>query len=529
MKKTIFWLIVIFGFSLVSFSCKKDKDSDSLDEKTVESKKFLSDISIDSVSILNFYKKYPQLNSYKNGVLDIYKNHNYNQIWFDKNGTVEFAHTLYNKYLDIEKEGLKADFPNNNDLELMFNSEEEHLDQLTSELLITNLYVYYANKVYKGLDEKVTSNIGWLLPRKQISYNSLLDTLLLHNNTSKVVEKKVLFNQYYKLQSVLKKYRDIEKNGGWNTIEVDETFKNFKLGDSANAISQIRERLFLVGDIASNSKSNIYDETLEKAIHHYQKRNGLLVTSTILPKHIEEMNVPIGERIKKIMVNMERCRWIAPDIASSKELIVVNIPSFKLQFIREGKLELESPVVVGKTMNKTVIFSGKMSYIVFSPYWNVPTSIIQKEVKPGMAKNPNYLAQHNMEWNNGRVRQKPGINNSLGLVKFIFPNSNNIYLHDTPSKSFFDKESRAYSHGCVRVGKPRDLAIAILRNDKNWTPEKIDKAMHKGIENSYVLKNKIPVYIGYFTAWVNEQGEICFFDDVYERDERLSKLLFTKN
>jgi murein L,D-transpeptidase YcbB/YkuD len=194
-------------------------------------------------------------------------------------------------------------------------------------------------------------------------------------------------------------------------------------------------------------------------------------------------------------------------------------------FFRDGKIDFQSPVVVGTTMNKTVIFSGKMSYIVFSPYWNLPQSIIEKEVKPGIAKNRNYLANHNMEWNNGQVRQKPGVKNSLGLVKFMFPNSNNIYLHDTPSKSLFAKETRAFSHGCIRVGKPRDLALAILKNDKNWTPEKIDAAMHAGKENTYVLKNKIPVYIGYFTAWVDDKGEINFYDDVYQRDERLSNLI----
>jgi murein L,D-transpeptidase YcbB/YkuD len=145
-----------------------------------------------------------------------------------------------------------------------------------------------------------------------------------------------------------------------------------------------------------------------------------------------------------------------------------------------------------------------------------------------MAKNKNYLAQHNMEWNNGNVRQKPGKNNSLGLVKFIFPNSNNIYLHDTPSKSLFENETRAYSHGCVRVGKARDLASTILKEDKNWTPTKIDAAMNLGRENAYVLKNKIPVYIGYFTAWVNENGELNFFQDIYERDDRLAKLLYSK-
>jgi murein L,D-transpeptidase YcbB/YkuD len=130
-----------------------------------------------------------------------------------------------------------------------------------------------------------------------------------------------------------------------------------------------------------------------------------------------------------------------------------------------------------------------------------------------------------MEWNNGQVRQKPGANNSLGLVKFIFPNSNDIYMHDTPAKTLFSRENRAFSHGCIRVGKPRDLAIAILKDDPTWTPEKIDRAMHAGKENTVVLKSKIPVYIGYFTAWVNAAGEINFYDDIYGRDERLAELL----
>jgi murein L,D-transpeptidase YcbB/YkuD len=183
------------------------------------------------------------------------------------------------------------------------------------------------------------------------------------------------------------------------------------------------------------------------------------------------------------------------------------------------------PVVVGKSMSKTVIFSGNMSFVVFSPYWNVPPSILKSEVLPGIKKDKNYLAKHNMEWNNGQVRQKPGKNNSLGLVKFIFPNSNNIYLHDSPVKNLYGRDSRAFSHGCVRVQKPRDLAIEVLKSDPEWTPEKIDAAMRAGTEKWVPLKNKIPVNIGYFTAWVNEQGEIHFYEDIYKMDDRLFDIL----
>ena len=179
-------------------------------------------------------------------------------------------------------------------------------------------------------------------------------------------------------------------------------------------------------------------------------------------------------------------------------------------------------------MHKTVIFSAPMKYIVFRPYWNVPASILKKEILPAIEKNPNYLAEHDMEWKDDYVRQKPGPENSLGLVKFLFPNSNAIYLHDTPSKSLFGKEDRAFSHGCIRVAKPKELAAMIMKNDKKWNPEKIETAMNGGEEYWYTLKNKIPVYIGYFTAWVSDDGVVHFYEDIYKRDETLATLLFDK-
>jgi murein L,D-transpeptidase YcbB/YkuD len=183
---------------------------------------------------------------------------------------------------------------------------------------------------------------------------------------------------------------------------------------------------------------------------------------------------------------------------------------------------------VGTDLHKTVIFSGMMRYVVFSPYWNVPKSILNKEILPGIEKNKNYLANHDMEWHEGYVRQKPGPKNSLGLVKFLFPNSNNIYLHDSPAKGLYDKEDRAFSHGCIRVAKAKELANAIMKNDADWNPEKVAAAMSKGDESWYTLKSKIPVYIGYFTSWVDNEGNVNFYDDVYKRDPKLAKLLMTE-
>lgn len=359
---------------------------------------------------------------------------------------------------------------------------------------------------------------------KKVNYQTLSDSIFKHS-TINDDNKSKMFSQYYKLREALKQYREIEKKGGWKTIEVSDDFKNLKLGDSAITIAQIRERLSITGELKENSKSAICDSVLISAMKDYELHHGNTPKNRILKEHINEMNIPVADRIKTIIANMERRRWIDPELEKGEEFIEVNIPEFRLYLIRNHEIVFVSPVVVGKAMTKTVIFSGMMNNIVFSPYWNVPQSIINKEIKPGMAKNKNYLAEKHLEWNNGVVRQLPGINNSLGLVKFLFPNSNNIYLHDTPSKSLFERENRAFSHGCVRVAKPRELAIELLKNDPKWNPARIDKAMHAGKESWYTLKKKVPVYIGYFTAWVDRKGQLNFYKDVYQRDESLIKLL----
>ncbi|MBL7764013.1 MAG: L,D-transpeptidase family protein [Chitinophagaceae bacterium] len=221
---------------------------------------------------------------------------------------------------------------------------------------------------------------------------------------------------------------------------------------------------------------------------------------------------------------MERLRWVPAN--PPQEYLLVNIPAYKLFVYEKGTLAWDMNVVVGSVAHNTVIFRGDMKYVVFSPYWNVPPGILKNEILPGIKKNPGYLARHNMEWNNGAVRQKPGPNNSLGLVKFLFPNSYNIYLHDTPAKSLFSETNRAFSHGCIRLGEPKKLAEYLLRNDSTWTKDRITKAMNSGKEQFVTLKQTIPVFIGYFTSWVDRDGKLNFRDDIYGHDKKMAEQLF---
>ena len=526
--KNLFLAFLFFAALLAGISCKQNEKATHKEELTLDLQGTINRFgktTFDSTLISPFFKTYPELAKYEENVYAIYRGHEFHHIWFDENGVLEFANSLYSKVKGIATEGVYNIFPYPEKIDGIFADDVENsLTETETELIITSMFLFYAENVYKGIDDKTAAAIEWLLPKKQVSYENLLDSVMM--NTGLLTKNdSVLFSQYYKLRDMLKHYRDIQKNGGWDSIYINPKLKSFNPGDTGMAILQIRERLLITGDILENNKSNLYDEALLAAVNKYQKRNGKKEQPAITRDLIDRMNIPIGEQIKKITVNMERWRWISPEVANASEYIFVNIPSYQLTYNRDGKRVLEMPVVVGKTMSKTVIFSGNMSFVVFSPYWNIPPSILNSEVLPGIKKDKNYLAKHNMEWNNGQVRQKPGRNNSLGLVKFIFPNSNNIYLHDSPSKSLYARDSRAFSHGCVRLGKPRDLALEILKDDPEWTTEKIDAAMHAGTEKWVSLKNKIPVHIGYFTAWVNEQGEIHFYEDIYKRDDTLFDIL----
>lgn len=525
-----FTFIIVFSFFALSFTPVKANEikSKKTFETPVTSSNNVTAVTLDSVAVNQFFKKYSKLKKYRSDVLDIYKKRGFRSIWYDEKNITEFGHLLYQKVNVLKEQGIENTMPYKDDIDEAFNeSSAEKPTQKETELLLTNMYVFYASNVYSGVDPATLKKIGWFLPAKTISYARILDSLIV--DSSRLNEDdNLLFPQYYKLQAALKKYRKIETDNLWQPISIDPaTYKDLKPFDISNTIKDVRQRLFVVGDLAQDSKSDVYDEELMAAVLNYKKRYGLKLNYALTKEHIDQLNEPISKRIKTIMLNMERCRWIPAKLAKANEYIMVNIPSFRLIYVKEGKYDLVSDIFVGTRMTETVIFSGDMDRIVFSPYWYVPTSIIQNELKLQMAGDKNYLAEHNMEWNGGRVRQKPGPKNSLGLVKFMFPNPNDIYLHDTPAKSLFEFEKRTFSHGCINVKEAKGLALAILKNDPDWPAAKIDKAMSGEKETTCMLKKKIPIYIGYFTSWVNDDGEISFFPDVYGRDESLDKLLYS--
>ena len=525
-------VIIVVSFLMSFFQSTASetliKDTRSEFENVPAFTKYTSKATVDAESINQFYKKYPKLKKYQSDVQDLYKKKEYKLLWYDDKSVSEFGALLYHKVRLLNDQGIKATMPYMDLVDDVFNENvTEDLPQIDTELLLSNMYVFYASNVYSGVDPATLKKIGWFLPAKSISYSKILDSLMVDPGRLNKDEN-LLFGQYYKLKAMLKKYKAIEKNNQWKKIDIDvANYKDLKPFDSGVAVKQIRERLFVVGDLPQDSKRDVYDEEMMAGILKYKKRYGLKLNYTLTIDHINQMNEPVGNSIKTIMLNMERCRWIPAQLAQASEYVMVNIPSFKLVYVKNGKYELVSDVFVGTRMTETVIFSGNIDRIVFSPYWYVPQSIIKNELKSKIAEDKNYLADHNMEWNGGNVRQKPGPKNSLGLVKFMFPNPNDIYLHDTPAKSLFEFEKRIFSHGCINVKEAKGLALAILKNNPDWPVDKIDQAMSGEKETTCMLKNKIPIYIGYFTAWVSEEGEIGFYPDVYDRDPQLDKLLYS--
>ena len=500
-------------------------------DTTITVENSFTELFVDSVSLENFTVSNPMPDSLSNKMHSFYNHRNYQFAWFFPDGIAEFVPSFLS---------LQNDYIHYSGDSSLYNPKLESLvDSLTkvkvinpkdslvvkAELLLTQQFFRYTSLAYSG-DHKInTQELNWFIPRKKINPEVFLDSLL-KNKGKNLSAYEPVNRQYNLLRERLLDYYKLDKDSGFVILE---TKKKLKEGSKHPLISEVKNRLVLLGDLTESDSSNVFDSTLTKAVKQFQGRMGLKQNGEMNAAFFNELNVPVTDRIRQILINMERIRWMPA--APETDYILVNIPEFSMHVYEKGKLAFNMVVVVGSEAHSTVIFSGTLNQIVFSPYWNVPQSILKNEIIPGIRKRPNYLAKHNMEWNNGSVRQKPGKSNSLGLVKFLFPNSYSIYFHDTPSKSLFGESQRAFSHGCIRLSEPKKLAEFLLRNDSTWTEQKITLAMNAGKEKYVRLrgKNEIPVYIGYFTSWVDQTGNLNFRKDVYGHDKKMAERLFSEH
>jgi murein L,D-transpeptidase YcbB/YkuD len=414
-------------------------------------------------------------------------------------------------------------------------------------LLLTDAFFSLSKDLELGKVDPAKLKGVWEIQRKgaQMDYLSLLQEAVAEQDIRRSLEKLYpKFAIYKKGREVLRVMYERTKTDtlDWKTIKLD---KSIKVGDMHTAIPVLRERLnywgFGVGSPIGDLKQ--YDSAMFLGVKAFQLRNGMEPDGVIGKNTALNLSTSPAALMDKAAVNLERLRWL-PDTVRNLEMILVNIANYQLDYVNRLDTLFSARVIVGKQYHASPVFTAPMSYIVFSPYWNIPPSIARNEVIPAVRKNPAYLAQKNMEVVNSSgkhvdpetvnwsaksfpymIRQRPGANNSLGLVKFMFPNAHNVYLHDTPSRSLFDREDRAMSHGCIRVQNPAKLAEILLRSDPSWTPERIDRAMHQSSEVIVNLPRKIPVVLVYLTFWADSKGDAHFRQDIYNRDDEVMSLL----
>ena len=542
MKKLIFILPVLSlllscteqGTTAQENKSKEEKNVSAVDSSITKANSY-SDLFLDTAALRSFITQNKVPDSIARRLRSFYNTRNYQFAWFSSDGLTEQARGFWNLHdyvTTYDNDSSLKDKKLQKRMDRLIAEDELSVsaskDFINTELTLTEHFItYMLNNYEKGYVKR--KEMERFVPRKREDAIALADSLVNKKHKDDKYFEDV--NESYKLlKDHLTKYLTIAKNGGWP--QVPSVKKPIKKGATSPEIAIIKKRLTITGDLTGNDTSQVFNDTLVMAVKNFQSRHGFSESGVISDTLIKEMNIPVEKRIQQLLMNMDRMRWLANN--PTGRLIVINIPEFVLH-VYDGKQKVfDIDVVVGKEGHSTMMFNGDLNQVVFSPYWNVPRSIVAKEILPAIEKNGNYLAKENMEVTGEEdglpvIRQRPGPGNALGKVKFLFPNSFNIYLHDTPAKSLFNKDKRAYSHGCIRVREPEKLANYVLQNQPEWTPEKISEAMNSGTEKYVKVKDPIPVVITYYTAWVDENGRLNFREDIYDHDLKLANKMFRQS
>lgn len=540
-------MIALFLINSITGCKDKPKKKVVLADESVYSTENFTDLKVDSLEISSFFKTYNSTDSIRNEVSAFYSRRNFQFAWLNKNGLSHAAPDFYSQLQNYSNDFADSTL-NNYALDSLLadaqDNEKEflkHKDRMHNlELLLTTTFFKFAHRAYGGTT-KDPIDLEWFIPRKKKNYQTLLDSLVSSKQANRIQEP---VNQYYiALKEKLRQYREIQKKGGFPKIITSK--KVLALGDKDSSVLNLKNYFLITRDWKEKDTTMLFTDSLASAVKRFQKRMGLSENGKVNTTTLAALNVPIESRIRQMMINIERLRWAPVELEN--DYLMVNIPEFRLHVFENKKLAWDMNVVVGKEASKTSIFRGDLSMVVLNPYWNIPTSIIRNEIMPKLQRGTSYLSRNNMEVLSGNkvidpssvnwskyansippynFRQKPGNKNSLGKMKFLFPNSYSIYLHDTPSKGLFNESARAFSHGCIRLAEPRKLALYLLRNNTNWNSGKVDKVLETDKENIIKVKPTIPVYIVYFTTWVSSSGQLNFRKDIYDLDEKLSEEIF---
>ena len=441
-------------------------------------------------------------------------------------------------------------------VEDIYRYQGKLVDKVDLEFKISQLYKAYTDYAYLGsinwgafqarISNLIVNDVSteWVLHRPRANAIAMLEKAALGADLGKELQKAIPRQYHYRqLQKEVQRYRKIKADGGWPTIYLNMTLKP---GNRAEEVRSLRERLIVTKDYvpcSDSAEGTVYDSCLQDAVKHFQLRNGLKDDGEVGPMTLRVLNKTVEDRIETMLLNLDRIKWL--NVPHSKRHIIINIPDFMLYFEEDGELIQSIRTIVGTPKNPTPIFSNTVKTIVLNPQWNVPKSIIQKEMIPKLLKNPNAMSKQKIEIFNGwgkdaakidpasvnwskyrhskhmpyRFAQTAGTHNALGKVKFLFPNKFSVYMHDTPTKHLFVKNKRAFSHGCIRLQKPRELLETFSTFNNNVDFEKSQEILKGKKKAYYALQKRVPVDVIYLTSWVDYDGKLQFRNDVYQYDE----------
>jgi murein L,D-transpeptidase YcbB/YkuD len=476
-----------------------------------------------------------------------YAGRGYRPAWVDNLGPTASAEVVASLLAEADREGLRPrDYFTAQIAGLMGSQDVRALARL--DVMLSGAVVEYTGDLKRGrLAPRTIDPELFQAPDSFDRLGALRDIAASDMPAALLRDLAPAVPEYRRLRRALAHYKEIQAAGGWPGLPDGETLKP---GMRLPEVAQLRRHLTITGDLSvGSSDPTFFDAGLEQAVIRYQRRFGLAADGVVGPATRAELNVPVESRIRQIVVNMERWRWMPEDLG--ERYVLVNLAGFELEVVEAGAVQLAMKVVVGRPYRRTPVFSDTITYLEINPTWTVPPTIMRNDILPKLREDSGYLAANNMKlyygwdasappinpasvnWQNVaprsnpyRIVQAPGPQNALGRIKFMFPNKFQVYLHDTPSRELFARPSRAFSSGCIRVEKPMELAGYLLQANSDWDRNRVETVIAAGRTTRVNLARPVPVHLTYATTWIGEGGTIHFRDDVYGRDIVLSQALF---
>ncbi|MFA7536818.1 MAG: L,D-transpeptidase family protein [Desulfuromonadales bacterium] len=480
---------------------------------------------------------------------DFYQRRLYRPAWIQGEKPAPAAAELLSALAEAQNEGLDPDHYHRQAIQALLtelSDEKPSVERLGDlDLLLTDAFLVLATHYRHGRINPETIDPEWHARRRGGDPGEDLDQALIESVRRTLQNMLPAQPEYAGLKQQLLTYRSLAAAGGWAPIPAGGLLR---AGDSGSRVAALRSRLLLTGDLMLHTGGDFFDAEVSAALRRFQHRHGLTADGVLGPATLAALNVPVEARLHQIEVNLERWRWLPADLGDRH--VLVNIADFHLYAVEKGETVLDMRVVVGRPYRQTPVFSDRIRYIVFNPYWEVPEQITVKDILPRIVKDPAHLGRLQMKllqgWGNNvreidpalvnwsalgtkrfpyRLRQDPGPNNPLGRIKFMFPNAHDIYLHDTPARQLFARDRRSLSSGCIRLEKPLELAEYLLRGSRIGSRSALEQRLAEHKESSASLPQPVPVHILYRTAWVDRQGALHFRPDIYGRDHVLRQAL----